>query len=223
MKILIVDDDPLLVETLKQHLELFYVIEVASTGEMAEMKIYDNEYDLVILDYCLPDKSGLEICRAIRKMDSEVKILILTGRDQIRTKVSLLDAGADDYMVKPFSAAELMARIRALFRRTSQSPEASTLIVGDLNVSLDKHTVYRGRRKIRLRPKEFILLEYLMRNKGKVVTRQQALDHVWDSAYEPMTNIIDVHIRRLREQVDKLYSVKLIKTVHGVGYKMDEG
>jgi DNA-binding response OmpR family regulator len=147
--------------------------------------------------------------------------LFLTGNSEVEKKITALDEGADDYMVKPFHVKELQARLRALLRRTSQRLGSDVIKVNDVTIDLGKKIVRRGETVIPLRRKEFDLLEYLARNQGKVVTRSMILDHVWDSSYDTFTNIVDVHINYLRHQLDKNFSKKIIKTVHGVGYKLD--
>lgn len=221
MKILLIEDDRKTASTLKEELEKDYIIEVSFTGEDGEYQAEVNEYDLIILDLGLPDKNGEEICRNIRKKDHKVSIIILTGEHNFDTKVLLLDLGADDYLTKPFSFSELKARIRALTRRKNQMIVSNFLSVDDLTLDLGKKIARRGIRHIPLRRKEYYLLEYLIRNCGHVVSRSMILDHVWESNSETSTNVVDVHIKYLRDQIDRPFDKHLIKTVHGLGYKIE--
>lgn len=221
MKLLLIEDDKETAATLKEELEKDYVIELSFSGEDGEYKAEINEYDLIVLDLGLPDKDGLEVCRKIRANRIQTPILVLTGESDLGIKISLLDAGADDYLTKPFTFAELKARIRAVLRRQHQTFISNTLSVEDLTLDLNKKIAKRGVKIISLRPKEFYLLEYLIRNTGAVLSRGMILDHVWDSESESLTNIVDVHIKYLRDQVDRPFEKKLIKTVHGLGYKIE--
>ncbi|MBI2039655.1 response regulator transcription factor [Candidatus Microgenomates bacterium] len=220
MKILVVDDDQEIVDTLKDQLTAYFIIETAQTGEEGEFLAQVNDYDLIILDYLLPDISGLEICQKLRENNIKTPILMLTGKDEVAEKVKALNVGIDDYLTKPFNFDELLARIKALLRRPH--PIQSNLInVGDLTIDLDKGVVRRGQKVIHLRRKELYLLEYLARNVGRVISREMILEHVWDSTEEPLTNTVDVHIKYLRDHVDREFNKKLIKTVHGLGYKLE--
>jgi len=222
MKLLLIEDDKETVATLKEELGNDYILEASFTGEDGEYRTAIDEYDLIILDLGLPDIDGLEICKKVRKNRMNVPILVLTGEDDLETKVSLLEAGADDYLTKPFTFAELKARIRALLRRQHyQTFRSNILSVDELSLDLGKKIAQRGTKVIPLRRKEFYLLEYLIRNAGKVVSRGMILDHVWDSSCESLTNVVDVHIKYLRDQIDRPFEKKLIKTVHGLGYKIE--
>lgn len=220
MKLLLIENDRKTIETLKDELEKNYIVETSSTGDEGEYKAQINKYDLIILDLGLPDQNGRLVCKKIRE-NSKVPILILTGEYSLKIKVSLFDIGADDYVVKPFTFDELKARIRALLRRNQQVLCSQALSVRDLTLDLDKKTVKRGAKVISLRRKEFYLLEYLMRNAGNVVSRGMIFDHAWDSNSDALTNIVDVHIKYLRDQVDKPFDDKLIKTIYGLGYKIE--
>ena|SRR3989344_1261390 len=221
MKLLLIEDDKETAVTLKEELREDYVMETSFTGEDGEYKAEINDYDLIVLDLGLPGKDGLEVCRKVRANRIQTPILVLTGESDLGTKVSLLDAGADDYLTKPFTFAELKARIRALLRRQHKTFTSNTLSIEDLTLDINKKIAKRGVKIIPLRPKEFYLLEYLIRNAGAVLSRGMILDHVWDSESESFTNIVDVHIKYLRDQVDRSFDKKLIKTVHGLGYKIE--
>jgi two-component system OmpR family response regulator len=221
MKLLIVEDDHQMAYTLRDMLRHEYVVDLAFTGEEGLIKAEENEYDLFIIDYVLPGIDGVEVVRTLRKNGISSLILFLTGRVAADDKVLAFDTGADDYVTKPYSAPELRARIRALLRRYPQRISTNILQVGDLTIDLSAKSVRRNKKTITLRRKEFDLLEYFVRNAGKIITRSMILDHVWDSSYESFTNTIDVHINYLRQQVDKPFKKKLIKTVHGVGYRLE--
>jgi two-component system OmpR family response regulator len=169
----------------------------------------------------LPDFDGIQICREIRQAKVKTPILMLTGKSSVTAKVEALDVGADDYLTKPFNLKELSARIRALTRRNVNSLPTNTISVGDLTLDTTSKIVKYKDKKITLRRKEFRLLEFLMRNQGKVVTREMILEHVWDSNTDTITNTIDVHIKYLRDDVDKPFGTNMIKTIHGLGYKFE--
>jgi len=222
MRILLIEDDKQMALTIKERLNGYYIVEVVHTGEEGEYNAQINEYDVILLDYVLPDKQGIQVCRTIRAAGVKDPILILTGQFEVDKKVEALDSGADDYLIKPFSFEELFARIRALLRRQNTVQTSSLLTVGDLTLDTARRIVKRNKKVIPLRRKELYLLEYLMRNPGRIITRDMIFDHVWDSTNESMTNIVDVHIKYLRDRIDKSFSKKLIKTVHGLGYKIEE-
>lgn len=221
MKLLLIEDDRELALTLKSELKNYYVVEIASTGEKGEYLAQVNEYDAIIIDYILPGMDGVEVCQKIRAGGIQTPIIILTGNAEMNNKLAAFKSGADDYVTKPFNIEELHLRIEALLRRAYQSPQANTLSVGELTLDLAKRSVSRGGIPLQLQRKELDLLEYLMRHAGKVVTRSMIMDHVWDSAREAMTNVVDVHIKYLRDRVDRNFKNKLIKTVHGYGYKIE--
>ena len=222
MRVLLVEDNRRLSHSLKASLEDDgYAVDCAYDGqdgqEMAELV----PYDLIILDIMLPRRDGLEVCRELRRQRLRMPILLLTARDAIEDRVLGLDSGADDYLVKPFALAELRARLRALLRR--DLPEKSaTLEVSDLLLDPAAHQVWRGGNLIELTAKEFALLEYLMRNPNRLITREMAENHVWSYDYEGGSNLVDVYIRRLRRKIDDPYEVKLIETVRGGGYKLNK-
>jgi len=221
MKILIVEDDKQTAEIIRDLMKDYYAVDVAHTGEDGEYQASVNEYDLLMLDIVLPDIDGVEICKKIRENGIKTPILMLTGKMETKDKVTALDCGADDYLTKPFKFAELLARTRALVRRSPNTITSNLLCVDDLTLDVASNTVKRSGKMIPLRRKEFGLLEYLMRNIGLVLTRSMILEHVWDSSTDPITNTIDVHIKYLRNMVDKQFDKKLIKTVHGLGYKIE--
>ncbi|MEK7572121.1 MAG: response regulator transcription factor [Patescibacteria group bacterium] len=221
MRILLIEDQVHMALTIKETLEKSYIVEVAYTGEDGLSLAQNNMYDLIILDYIMPDINGLFICKHLRKNEVKAPILMLTAQLDIQKKVIALDAGADDYLTKPFSFDELQARIRALLRRKNTESGSNILTVGNLIFDLNKKVIKRDGQKISLRRKEQYLLEYLMRNAGYTITREMIFDHVWDSANESFSNIVDVHIKYLRDQIDKPFDKKMIKTVHGFGYKIE--
>jgi len=180
-----------------------------------------HPFDAVLLDLGLPDMNGLEVCRRLRKISPDMPILIITGVDDISSKVELLDAGADDYLTKPFDAQELRARINALIRRRPRLPSISAVTAGDLKLDPSKRTVARAGVPITLRRKEFDILEYLVINKGRVLTRDMIVSHAWTSTSSSWTGSVDVHIKHLRDKVDKPFDYPLIKTVYAVGYMLD--
>ncbi len=222
MKILIIEDDKQTAETIRDELKDYYAVDVAYTGENGEYQASVNDYDVILIDLILPDMDGTTICRKVRKAGIKTPILILTGQIETKDKVTALDAGADDYLTKPFSFAELLARIRALMRRNPNTLPSNLLTTGNLALNVDGNILKHKKTTIPLRRKEFGLLEYLMHNKGRVLTRSMILEHVWDSSTDPITNTVDVHINSLREKVDKPFGTSLIKTVHGLGYKIEK-
>lgn len=221
MKLLLIDDDREMLETLKEELERTYIVETSSTGDDAEYLATMNSYDLILLDLNLPKKNGKEICVAIRNKQIDVPIIVVSGEQEVITKEHLLNIGADDYVTKPFHIGELKARIRALLRRKNQLISTKTLTVSDLTLDLEQRMAWRAGKSISLRKKEFYLLEYLLSNAGKVLSRGMIFDHVWDTSSEAATNVVDVHIKYLRDQIDRPFSKKLIKTISGMGYKIE--
>ncbi len=221
MKILIIEDEKDMAEALKERLQTHYTIELANLGKKGIYKAQRDYSDLIILDLNLPDIGGKEVCKEIRRNAINTPILVLTGQADINNKVCLFDMGADDYLVKPFEYAELLARIRALLRRRASDITAKTLAVDDLTMNLTDRIVSRSGKEIALRRKEFDILEFMLINRGRLVTRSMLLSHVWDSDNEPFDNTVDVHIKYLRDRIDRPFSSKLIKTVHGLGYRID--
>jgi two-component system OmpR family response regulator len=219
MRILVVEDQVKMAGLLKRGLEEEgYAIDVASTGANGLWAATENPYDAVVLDLMLPDMSGLEVCRRLRSDGRWMPVLILTARDGVPDRVAGLDAGADDYMVKPFAFSELFARLRALIRRGA-GERPSVVAVGDLSLDPASRTVARAGTRVELTAREFALLELLMRRAGEVLTRTRILEHVWDFAYDGDSNVVDVYIRYLREKVDRPFGRHSIETVRGSGYR----
>lgn len=225
MRILVVEDQKKMSGFLKKGLsEAGYVVDVTESGETAEALVAEIDYSLVILDVMLPNENGLDTARHLRRDGYRGPILMLTALSGTSSKVAGLDAGADDYLTKPFEFDELLARIRALLRRHSgASGEPKHLRVGDLELNLMARTAKRGEIEIPLTAKEFSLLEYLMRNANRVVTRTQILESVWNIHFDNNSNVIDVYINMLRKKLDAPFQTKLIHTVIGVGYVLKEG
>lgn len=219
-KILVVEDEPKVASFVKRGLEEneFYC-EIASDGLMGKRMFDSGDYDLILLDLNLPYKNGIELCKEIRSSDQKIPILMLTALGTTEDKLSGFDSGADDYLVKPFEFRELLARIRALLKRTSIAETGGNILtLLDLSVNLNTYEVTRSGKKIDLTQKEFALLVYLLRNKGKVVSRMDIAENVWDINFDTGTNIIDVYVNFLRKKMDKDFSQKLIHTQTGVGY-----
>jgi len=225
MRILVVEDEQKVADALREGLEdERYDVVVERTGEGAFFRVNTETFDVVLLDLTLPGRDGLEILRALRQRRMETPVLVLTARDSLEDRVTGLDAGADDYLVKPFAFAELLARIRALVRR-GRVADAPRLTVGDLEMDLVTRKVLRDGRPVDLTVREFELLEFLMRYQSQVVSRETLARDVWKETARttPLDNVIDVHIARLRRKVDLEHGVKLIHTVRGVGFMLREG
>jgi len=220
MRILIAEDDAALASFVRKGLEAeSYAVDVFADGEQARASAEEFDYDLVVLDLNLPRLDGVAILRHLRTRKPSVPVLILTGRTRIEDRVQCLDLGADDYLIKPFSFSELSARIRALLRR-SHLPAESVLAVDDLKLDRVERRVERAGRRIELTSKEYALLEYLMRNAGRRITRAMIIEHVWNLSFDTSTNVVDVYINYLRRKVDDGYSRRLIHTIRGVGYEL---
>jgi len=220
MRILIAEDDEALAKFVRQGLESEkYVVDVCKDGELARSAAMESDYDLVVLDLNLPKLDGVTILRHLRMKKPSLPVLILTQRTRVEDRVQCLDTGADDYLSKPFSFSELSARIRALIRR-SHLPSESVLTVADLKLDRVQRLVERAGLKIELTSKEFTLLEYLMRNAGRNVTRSMIIEHVWNLTFDTTTNVVDVYINYLRRKIDDGHTVKLIQTIRGVGYAL---
>ena len=221
MRILVVEDEKkindVIVKTLKKEK---YGVDSCFDGEEALDYIFSVEYDIILLDIMLPKKDGFEVLKSMRKKGIKTPVLFLTARDQIEDRVRGLDLGADDYLVKPFAFEELLARIRVVLRKNSGSGEDSgnVLKIANLTVDCNKHEVLRDDVSIKLSAKEFSILEYMMRNKGRVVSKEKIEEHVWDFDYEGGSNIVEVYIKFLRKKVDNDFSPKLIHTIRRVGY-----
>jgi DNA-binding response OmpR family regulator len=222
MRLLLVEDDPRMSGFLLKGLrENSYEVDLVSDGEEALKTAQSNTYDALVLDVMLPRVDGFAVCRQLRTAGSRVPILMLTARDAIEDKIAGLDLGADDYLTKPFEFAELLARLRALFRRNAGATPSS-LYVGDLVIDVRAQRAFRGGKTIPLSSKEYSLLEYLARNAGRVVPRQEIAEHVWDSNFDPFSNLIEVYINRLRRKVDHGRPSALIHTRRGAGYMLDD-
>lgn len=223
MRVLVAEDDNALASFVRKGLEAeHYSVDIASDGEEAQYMAEEYDYDLVILDLTLPQTDGLHVLKRVRAKKSGLPILVLTARSRVEDRVKGLDLGADDYLTKPFSFSELSARVRALLRRGSR-PAESVLRAEDLELNRVERTVKRAGRRIELTPKEFALLEYLMLNAGRRVTRTMIIEHVWNLSFDTMTNVVDVYINYLRKKVDEGFGHKLIRTVRGVGYQLGSG
>ena len=222
MRILLVEDDTAIARSLKEGLEdEAYAVDVANDGSEGYRTAAADDYDVIILDIMLPEMNGYEVCRALRSDGNKTPILMLTARDAERDIVEGLDTGADDYLAKPFSFDVLLARIRALLRRPNEKLE-EILQVGDLKLDPSSKKVTRASQEINLTAKEYGVLEYLMRNKGKVLSKEQIISHVWDFDADVLPNNVELFIMFLRRKIDKPFKSKLIHTVSGFGYKLEE-
>lgn len=222
MTILVVEDEIKITRFIKRGLEMeHYTVDVAYNGEDALEKIELNDYDLIILDIMLPKKSGIEVLKELRSKKIESPVIMLTAKDTVEDRVAGLDAGADDYLVKPFAFGELVARIRALLRR-EKTVKATTLQIDDLILDPSTHEVTRDGKEIKLSSKEYRLLDYMMRRPGHVCTRTMIGEHIWGYNFTDDSNVIDVYISYLRRKVDKGFKNKLIHTVRDVGYKVQD-
>jgi two-component system copper resistance phosphate regulon response regulator CusR len=222
MRILVVEDERTVAEMVSRGLRAArYAVDVAPDGQAGWAMVNTYPYDLVILDLSLPGIDGLELLRRIRRTDARVPVLILTAKDATASKVENFEAGADDYLTKPFAFAELEVRVKSLLRRGPVS-QGGTVRVADLEIDRLTQQVRRAGRRVELTPKEYGLLEYLAAQPGRVLSRTMIVEHVWDESFEGLTNIVDVYVRHLREKVDAPHPVKLIHTVRGVGYSLSE-
>jgi two-component system copper resistance phosphate regulon response regulator CusR len=218
MRLLLVEDEEKLAQALSLNLRAEgFAVDVSNDGSEAVDMAATVAYDLIILDIMLPGLDGSQVLARIRIRNRDVPILMLTARDSVQDKVKHFEAGADDYLTKPFSFAELLVRLRALLRR-SPVPQAAVISIGDFELDRGAHKAKRGGQGIELGAKEFALLEYLAVNAGRVLSRAMIIEHVWDQSFEGMTNIVDVYIHQLREKVDNGFDEKLIRTVRGAGY-----
>jgi len=222
MRLLLVEDERKVSDLVARALRAeSYAVDVAEDGQRGWELAQSYQYDLIILDLMLPQLPGEELLRRIRRTNPSVPILVLTARAATQDKVNNFEAGADDYLTKPFAFAELVMRVKALLRR-GPITRSSVLRVGDLEVDRFTQQVRRAGRRIELTPKEYALLEYLAANPGRVFSRTMIIEHVWDQSFEGLTNIVDVYVRHLRSKVDDPFPVKLIRTVRGVGYGLAE-
>ncbi|MFZ2126557.1 MAG: response regulator transcription factor [Candidatus Microsaccharimonas sp.] len=221
MKILVVEDNPRLADRIQRKLQKTYLIDFVNTGHEALVQLADIEYGVILLDLGLPDMHGVEVCKKIRDMKINIPILVLTGVDDMPTRVELLNMGADDYVTKPFDSDELKARISALLRRRARPILPQILTYHGLVIDPSERTVERDGIAISLRRKEFDILEYLVMNSGRVLTRKMILDHVWSADSTSWLGTIDVHIKHLRDKIDRPFATSFIRTIYGVGYKVD--
>lgn len=220
MRILVVEDEEKLASIIARGLRAEnYAVDIALTGADGLHLATTTYFDLIILDLLLPDFPGTSLLRQLRQQRQEVPVLVLTARGELDVKVENFEAGADDYLTKPFAFAEFLMRVRALLRR-SPATKASTIKVGDLELDRLTHQVRRAGQKIELSPKEYSLLEYFALNAGRVLSRSMIIDRVWDQSFEGLTNIVDVYVRQLRRKIDEDYETKLIRTVRGLGYSI---
>ena len=222
MRLLVIEDDKQIGSFLKENLEAeCFAVDWAKDGEKGLSLAHINQYDLIILDNILPKKTGAQVCEGIRKDRKHVPIIVLSVVSDAESKVSLLDFGADDYLNKPFSFKELKARIKALLRRPSRVQEEISKI-GDLSIDFPQNKFMVKGKKIHLTRKEFMLLEYFIKNKGRILTRGMIAEHVWDMSLDPFSNTIEAHIRSLRKKISAGSSQKLIHTIPGRGYRLEE-
>jgi two-component system, OmpR family, response regulator len=219
MRALLVEDDATIAEFVARGLrEASFAVDRVADGEAGLDAALGQPYDVAIIDLMLPRRDGLSIIEELRRRKVTTPVLILSARRSVDDRVRGLQAGGDDYLTKPFAFAELLARVQALVRRSTRSPEPTTLTVADLTLDLLSRAVTRAERPVDLRPREFTLLEYLMRNAGRVVSKTMILSHVWEYNFDPQTNIVDVLVSRLRDKIDRPFEHKLLHTVRGVGY-----
>jgi two-component system, OmpR family, response regulator len=220
VRVLVVDDHGRMADMIRRGLEEDgYAVDLAATGEDALWMASENPYDSIVLDVMLPEADGFEVCRRLRETGCWAPVLLLTARDDVHDRVRGLDAGADDYLTKPFSFEEFLARLRALLRRGAGARPA-VLRVGDLTLDPARHTVERRGERMDLTAKEFSLLEFFMRRAGEVLTRSELIDHVWDFAFEGDSNVVDVYVRYLREKIDRPFGRDTLETVRGAGYRL---
>jgi two-component system OmpR family response regulator len=222
MRVLVVEDELKMAGLLRRGLaEEGHAADLAATGEDALWLAQAHSYDAIVLDVMLPGVSGFETCRRLRNAGVWAPVLMLTARDAVEDRVTGLDVGADDYLTKPFSFSELLARLRALARRGGVE-RPTELVVGDLRLDPARRRAWRGETEVGLSPKEFALLEAFMRRPGQVLTRLQLLEHAWDFAYDNRSNVVDVYVRYLREKIDRPFGADSLETVRGAGYRLRE-
>jgi len=223
MRVLVVEDERKIATYVKRGLEeQGYAVDIVYTGREALDWVETVEFDLIVLDILLPEMDGLTVCRILRERGNRVPILMLTARAAVDDRVNGLDAGADDYLVKPFALKELLARLRALSRRSEEAPKTTVVQVANLMLDTTTHRVRRGDADIQLTAKEFAILEYLVRHPDYVISRSEIADHVWNYDTYNQSNVVDVYIRNLRRKIDDAFELKLIHTVRGVGYRLSD-
>jgi DNA-binding response OmpR family regulator len=222
MRVLVVEDDPTIASFLVKGLEeAGYAVDAAADGVRGLELALTQPYSAAVLDLMLPGRDGLSVLEELRRRRVNLPVLILSARHTVDDRVRGLQAGGDDYLTKPFAFSELLARLQAIIRRSQGATEPTRLVSGDITMDLATRRVERGGRTLDLRPREFALLEYLLRNAGRVVSKTMIMEHVWNYAFDPRTNVVDVLVCRLREKVDRDFDVKRIRTVRGIGYVLD--
>lgn len=223
MRILLVEDEPRISNMVSKGLrENTFSVDVAETGEDALYQAEINTYDAIVLDIMIPEKDGFEVCRELREKGSQIPILMLTARDAVEDRIAGLDTGADDYLTKPFAFGELLARLRAILRRREKMLMPSRITISDLEIDTHSQRVWRNDKEIALTAKEFSVLEYLARNTGRIIGREEISEHCWDETYDPFSNSIEVFINRLRKKIDSEENKNLLHTKRGAGYVLGE-
>ena len=219
MRLLVVEDDPRISEFVAGGLrQAGFAVDAVADGETALHQAIAVDYDAAVVDVMLPRRDGLSLIEALRQRGSDLPVLVLSAKRSVEDRVRGLETGGDDYLTKPFAFAELLARVQALVRRGSAAPEPTRLVAGPLALDLLTREVTRAGQPLDLQPREFRLLEYLMRNAGRVVSKTLVIEHVWDYDFDPQTNVVDVLVHRLRKKVDEPFETRMIETVRGVGY-----
>lgn len=219
MRLLIIEDNPIIARSLRHHLKQYYSVDICKKGRDGLAKAASVNYDTILLDLRLPDISGEEVCRSLRNDNIKTPIIIISGRGEVEAKVSLLGIGANDYLIKPFNLHELRARINVAMRHNTAVLTTGKLLFEGLELDPHARIVKRHHQLIKLRRKEFDLLEFLMRNHDRTMTRNMIMEHIWDANENLWANVVDVHIKYLRDKIDRPFNSQLIRTVHGVGYK----
>jgi DNA-binding response OmpR family regulator len=223
MRLLLIEDDPQIASFVSKGLkEAGFVVFHAQDGRLGLAAALDSSYDAAIIDIMLPGMDGLSIIDELRRRRIKLPVIILSAKRSLDERIRGLQAGGDDYLTKPFAFSELLARVQALIRRASDTPEPAGITIGDLSIDLIRRVVRRAGRKIALQPREFALLEYLARNAGRVVSKTMIMEHVWDYNFDPMTNVVESRICRLRDKIDKGFATPLIHTMRGIGYVLKE-
>jgi two-component system OmpR family response regulator len=221
MKVLVVEDSSSVAERVKKLLDDYYLVDVVHTGSEALTYTQAVDYEVILLDLGLPDMHGATVCRAIREKGSAALILVISGVHDAKSRVQLLDMGADDYITKPFNSQELVSRVAALVRRKARYYASNVIVLDDLVLDMENRMVRRGGKLIPLRPKEFDILQYLVRNRGRAISRQMILNHAWATGRDSWTGTVDVHIKHLRDKIDRPFPNHIIKTAYGVGYMVE--